>query len=178
MQAVLFPRTCAENNCALTIDIHSHILPGLDDGSVSWDMTLEMYRQAAEYGITHMVASPHANESYPYDRNRVRKTVVELDRRIGDQITFIIGCDFHVSYDNVEDAILQPQRYTIAAKNYLLLELSDYGFVRFLAAGTSARRSRGGEWPPPSTPHPCHRRPVRVATHFIFFAFQIIGKRW
>jgi protein-tyrosine phosphatase len=109
------------------IDIHSHILPGLDDGAQSWDMTLEMCHQAGEDGITHIVATPHASESYSYDRNRVREIIAELDRRIGDKITFSIGCDFHLSYDNVEDAISHPQRYTIAAKKYLLVELSDYG---------------------------------------------------
>jgi protein-tyrosine phosphatase len=109
------------------IDIHSHILPGLDDGSKSWEMTVEMCRLAIEDGITHMVATPHADESYSYNRDRVREVVVELDRRIGDQITFSIGCDFHLSYDNVEDAMTHPQRYTISAKGYLLVELSDYG---------------------------------------------------
>lgn len=109
------------------IDIHSHILPGLDDGARSWDMTLEMCHQAAEDGITHIVATPHASESYSYDRNHVREIIVELDRRIDGEITFSIGCDFHLSYDNVEDAMLHPQRYTIAAKKYLLVELSDYG---------------------------------------------------
>src|SRR5439155_10100226 len=113
--------------CSLMIDIHSHILPGLDDGSKSWEMTLEMCRQAIEDGITHIVATPHASESYSYDRDRVREAIVELDRLIGDQIAFSIGCDLHLSYDNIEDAIAHPQRYTIAAKGYLLIELSDYG---------------------------------------------------
>jgi protein-tyrosine phosphatase len=62
-----------------------------------------------------------------YDRNHVREIIVELDRGIGDEITFSIGCDVHLSYDNVEDALLHPQRYTVAAKKYLLVELSDYG---------------------------------------------------
>ena len=41
------------------IDIHSHILPELDDGSRSLAESLEMARIAAEDGITHMVATPH-----------------------------------------------------------------------------------------------------------------------
>ena len=111
------------------IDIHSHILPGLDDGSASWEMTTEMCRQAIEDGIKHIVVTPHANDTYRYDRDRVRECVAELDRRVGDQLSFSIGCDFHLSYDNIEDAILHPQRYTIAAKRYLLVELSDYGIA-------------------------------------------------
>ena len=109
------------------IDIHSHILPGLDDGSKSWDMTLQMCRLATEDGITHIVTTPHANDTYAYRRERVRDLVNELSRKVNAELTFTIGCDFHLSYENIEDAIAHPQRYTIAAKSYLLVELSDYG---------------------------------------------------
>ena len=64
------------------IDLHSHILPGLDDGSKSWDMTLEMCRLAIEDGITHIVATPHADDSYAYNRDRIRALVDELDRKV------------------------------------------------------------------------------------------------
>ena len=109
------------------IDIHSHILPGLDDGSKSWDMTLKMCRLAIKDGITHIVATPHADNTYAYSRDRVREVIAELDAKIGEQLALSIGCDFHLSYENVEDAITHPNRYTIASKRYLLVELSDYG---------------------------------------------------
>ncbi len=125
------------------IDIHSHLLPGLDDGSKSWDMTLEMCRLAIEDGVTHIVATPHANDTYVYSRDRVRELVAELDNKIGEQLDLSIGCDFHLSFDNIEDATVHPQRYTIAAKQYLLVEFSEYGIppqvgdglVRLQAAG-------------------------------------------
>ncbi|RLD98883.1 MAG: hypothetical protein DRI91_02105 [Aquificota bacterium] len=41
------------------IDIHAHILPGVDDGSQDWEETLQMCKTAVEVGITHMVATPH-----------------------------------------------------------------------------------------------------------------------
>ena len=109
------------------IDIHSHILPGIDDGSKSWDMTLAMCRLAVQDGITHIVTTPHADDTYSYSRDRVREVLNELSQKVGDQLVFSIGCDFHLSFDNIEDAIAQPHRYTIAAKQYLLVELSDYG---------------------------------------------------
>ena len=109
------------------IDIHSHILPGIDDGSKSWEITLAMCRLAIRDGIAHIVATPHADDTYGYSRDRVRETVAELDEKIGDQLGFSIGCDFHLSFENIEDAISHPHRYTIASKQYLLVELSDYG---------------------------------------------------
>jgi protein-tyrosine phosphatase len=111
----------------MMIDIHSHILPGLDDGSKSWDMTLEMCRLAIGDGITHVVATPHADDTYAYSHDHVCDLVTELRNKIGDQLAFSVGCDFHLSYENIEDAIAHPRRYTIADSHYLLVEFSDYG---------------------------------------------------
>lgn len=41
------------------IDFHSHILPGMDDGSTSVEMSIDMLQMEAEQGITHVVATPH-----------------------------------------------------------------------------------------------------------------------
>ena len=41
------------------IDFHSHILPGIDDGSTSVEMSIEMLLMEAQQGITHVVATPH-----------------------------------------------------------------------------------------------------------------------
>ena len=52
------------------VDIHCHIIPEVDDGSRSWEMTREMCRIAADDGVRHIVATPHCNDEYPYDRER------------------------------------------------------------------------------------------------------------
>src|SRR6478736_1792299 len=41
------------------IDLHSHILPGIDDGSRSLDMSLQMARMAVDDGIEVMACTPH-----------------------------------------------------------------------------------------------------------------------
>lgn len=41
------------------VDIHAHILPGVDDGASDWEETNEMLRRAYEQGITHIIATPH-----------------------------------------------------------------------------------------------------------------------
>src|SRR6516164_6934957 len=94
------------------IDIHCHILPGIDDGSPSWEITAEMCRMAAEDGVRHIVATPHANERFFYDRSRYEGMLQKL-RNVGCGIKFSLGCDFHFSFDNIEDAVLHPRRYTI-----------------------------------------------------------------
>ena len=65
------------------IDIHCHILAHLDDGPKSWDVAEEMCRIAAADGIEHIVATPHANTRYEYDRKLAKAHVQDLQRRVG-----------------------------------------------------------------------------------------------
>src|SRR5690242_2852667 len=108
------------------IDIHSHILPGIDDGSKSWEMTAEMCRIAAADGITHIVATPHANQRYPYDRARYTEMLGGLSDAACGSITFSLGSDFHFCHDNIVDALEHPTRYSIGDSQYLLIEFSDH----------------------------------------------------
>jgi protein-tyrosine phosphatase len=109
------------------VDIHSHILPEVDDGPKSWDVCVAMCRAAAADGITHMVASPHANDRYHYDREYMQGLVAHLQELVGDTPKITLGCDFHLSYENLQDAFANPSRYVIGKTHYLLVEFSNYG---------------------------------------------------
>jgi protein-tyrosine phosphatase len=81
-----------------------------------------------------------------------------------NQLVFSIGCDFHLSFENIEDAIAHPRRYTIAAKQYLLVELSDYGIPPQVNDGLFELQSAGMV---PIITHPernaiLQRRPERI----------------
>jgi protein-tyrosine phosphatase len=108
------------------VDIHSHILPEVDDGSTSWETSVAMCRMAAADGITHQVATPHANDRYHYDRAYLQGLVSHLQQRVGAALTLSLGCDFHLSYDNMQDVLANPARYAIEGSHYMLVELSNY----------------------------------------------------
>lgn len=108
------------------IDIHSHILPEVDDGPKSIETSVAMCRMAAADGITHQVATPHANDRYHYDREYLQGLVAHLQQLIGDSLTLSLGCDFHLSYDNLRDVLANPARYAIGGTHYMLVELSNY----------------------------------------------------
>lgn len=107
------------------VDIHCHVLPCLDDGAKDWETSLAMCKLAYEDGTRHIVATPHANSQYTFDRERCGGLLAELQTR-APQLTFSLGCDFQLSYDNVQDAIKNPKRYAIGEGRYVLTELSDY----------------------------------------------------
>jgi protein-tyrosine phosphatase len=126
------------------IDIHSHILPGLDDGSKSLDESVAMLRQAAAAGTTDIVASPHANQEYAFDPMVVEQKIGELQAAVGDVPQIHYGCDFHLTLENIDDALRSPGKYSIDHRGYLLVEFSDFLvpkntadiFARLMAAGT------------------------------------------
>ncbi|PSH03992.1 MAG: exopolysaccharide biosynthesis protein [Acidobacteria bacterium] len=107
------------------IDIHCHLLPCVDDGAKSWDITIEMCRMAQQDGVTHIVATPHSNYEYRYDRGLHAAIVQELRSRVPG-MSFSLGCDFHLSYENIEDAMDHPELYAIGDTRYILVELSEY----------------------------------------------------
>jgi protein-tyrosine phosphatase len=112
------------------IDLHHHLLPGLDDGSKSMENSVAMAKLAAADGITHVVCTPHANGKYEYDpqvNEAKRAELRELLAQANVPLTLGLGCDFHLSYDNVQNAQANPTRYAINGLGYLLVELPDYG---------------------------------------------------
>ncbi|HLK19825.1 MAG TPA: CpsB/CapC family capsule biosynthesis tyrosine phosphatase, partial [Bryobacteraceae bacterium] len=114
------------------IDIHSHILWGLDDGARNRDESIAMLRMAAEGGTTDIVATPHANVRYAFQPELIRERIAELALESEGLPKIHQGCDFHLSYDNIQDALAFPSKYTINGLGYLLVELADTFIPRSL----------------------------------------------
>ena len=111
------------------VDIHSHILPGLDDGSPTLEASVEMLERAAADGITYMVGTPHANADYEFQPEVNRELLARLRERAPKNLQVFGGCDFHLSFENLSLLRQQPRDFTINQRNYLLVEFSDFGLV-------------------------------------------------
>ena len=65
------------------IDIHSHLLPGIDDGPRTWEDSLALCRSVAEHGVTTSIATPHLIDGvYNNTRSRLIGPVRELNDRL------------------------------------------------------------------------------------------------
>jgi len=65
------------------IDIHSHLLPGIDDGPRTWEESLALCRSVAEHGVTTSIATPHLIDGV---YNNTRSRLVGLVRELGDRL--------------------------------------------------------------------------------------------
>lgn len=108
------------------IDIHCHILHGLDDGAESFDIACAMAEMAIEDGVTHIIGTPHSNSTFTFVPELVRQRRDEIQARFEGRLVFATGCDFHLSFENLQEIRENSARFTLNQKNYLLVEFADY----------------------------------------------------
>lgn len=107
------------------VDIHSHILWGLDDGARTFEDSVAMVEMAAAAGTTDIVATPHADQEYSFQPELIAERAAELRKAVGEKIRIHTGCDFHLKLDNIQDALANPTKYSVNGKGWLLVEFSD-----------------------------------------------------
>ncbi len=129
------------------VDLHSHILPGVDDGAQTLEKSLEMIRYASETGITHIVATPHYSDLFPTPpkkREAALKLLKEAVCDAGISIKIIGG--WEISFTDVHiKRILNGEDFGISgSRNYTLVELPNginkasviEGFFSLMIEGT------------------------------------------
>jgi len=105
-------------------DIHTHILPGIDDGPGDWERSLAMLRVAARDGVKGVVVTPHVTPGlYDNRREKVAALAAELRARAGDiPVEIYEGSELAVCAEALEG--LKSGRYcTINSGRYVLVEL-------------------------------------------------------
>ena len=107
------------------IDIHSHILPALDDGAPTADASYAMAVTALAAGTAEIVATPHCNPATPYTHIATAAAAVQLRPQLPPGLTLHTGCELHLTYDNIQNALDNPHHYSINGRGYLLLEFHD-----------------------------------------------------
>ena len=128
------------------IDLHSHILPGLDDGSRTLETSLGMAQSAVEDGITVIAATPHVRDDYPTEPEEMEQKVVEVAAAIaeaGIPLTVLTGGEVAFEWlPGLDDDALR--RFGLGGNpGYLLLELPVVGWPLGLEDTLVELRLRG-----------------------------------
>lgn len=108
------------------IDIHCHILPGIDDGAGSEDESIRMLKAAYSQGICSVIATPHASPEYPDSRPEViRRLCAELEERarreIAPEFRIYPGQEI-LSTDSVLEKLESGNFLSLAESAYVLVE--------------------------------------------------------
>jgi protein-tyrosine phosphatase len=133
------------------IDIHSHILPNVDDGARDLAESLAMARLAVADGLTHIFATPHHRDYTSLSRLEVAQRVVQLQGELdkaGIALTLLPGHevrlydDMFADWDNSLAGPLGHSRYVLAEPLFthydkhtdaMLFELFDRGYIPIMA---------------------------------------------
>ncbi|AGX45200.1 tyrosine-protein phosphatase [Clostridium saccharobutylicum] len=109
------------------IDIHSHIIPGIDDGSKNMEMTLEMLIAAEKSGTKKIVATPHYLMEYGEAKiNEVKDHVEKINSIVNDEginIEVYAGQEVYFTHNIIND-YLEGNIGTINDSRYMLIEFS------------------------------------------------------
>ena len=111
-------------------DVHSHILPGLDDGAKTVDEFVAMARAAAAGGTTVMLATPHRRDvtedsSIAHLRELFANMVEELDAQ-GIGLSLTLGMENHLDED-LPEALARGAALPMNGTRYALVELPFFG---------------------------------------------------
>lgn len=119
-----------------SIDIHSHILPGIDDGAENIEMSLSMLKIAAEDGIRQIILTPHNKPGrHNAGKERMDALTLQLEQLCKEQripIQLHIGNELYYRSE-LPEKIKNGKALPLAGSSYLLVEfnpMDDYDYIR------------------------------------------------
>lgn len=108
------------------LDLHCHILPGIDDGAENMEASLEMAEKASSQGITHILCTPHHNNGkYVNPKNKVIDHVAALQAELDKRhvpLTLFEGQEVRITGELLEEIRKDRLLFTDVADTYLLIE--------------------------------------------------------
>ncbi|MGG5359055.1 MULTISPECIES: tyrosine-protein phosphatase [unclassified Enterococcus] len=108
------------------IDLHCHILPGIDDGAETLEASIAMAEKAISQGITHILCTPHHNNGkYRNEKSEVISLVSFLQSEFDKRqlpITLLEGQEVRITGDLIEDIRRDEILFTDLDDTYLLIE--------------------------------------------------------
>lgn len=118
----------------MIIDMHCHILPGVDDGAVSMDDALAMARQALDSGITHVVATPHYNYYGSATLNEIKNAYLELtDALEYEQLPLRVQLGMEIlASEDLPERLKAGKVWTYPGSRYFLVEFLPRRSVQYM----------------------------------------------
>ncbi len=109
------------------IDLHSHILPGLDDGARSTEESLEMARIAERDGVEKIVATPHLfrGNFIHEDLSIIENKRSELSQALKEnniRVEILAGAEVHISHNLIDEIRKNRENLVLSQSSYMFVE--------------------------------------------------------
>ena len=114
------------------IDLHSHVLPGLDDGAQDLEAAVAICRAAAADGIEVLAGTPHVRHDYPTTADDMQRALEQLRAAAGDLVELLPGGELDLQ--ELDRPIEELLPFALGGNpRYLLVETPYYGWPLDLA---------------------------------------------
>jgi protein-tyrosine phosphatase len=112
----------------MMVDIHTHVLPGIDDGPGSLEDAAEMVLMAARDGTDTIVATPHRFDSvHPMPGvAELRESLARLQAAVGETVRLVLGSEVRFTHQIVEHICVTREAPTINGGSYALVEMPPF----------------------------------------------------
>ena len=141
------------------IDLHSHVLPGLDDGARDLNEAVEICRAAAADGTQVLAATPHVREDYPTTPAEMEEALARVREAVGNEIRLVPGGE--VALDELARPAEELRRFALGGNTrYLLVETPYVGWP--LDFGDRLFQLRAAVGLTPVLAHPERNRDVQA----------------
>jgi len=107
------------------IDIHSHLLPGIDDGAKDLENSIQMILKMRSYGIKNFITTPHISETWPNTSEIIKQKLAKVQQELVKQnITDVsISAAAEHKLDDRFNNLLKAKKLLTLKDNYVLVEL-------------------------------------------------------
>ena len=109
------------------IDIHNHILPGIDDGATNVEDSISLIRRMNEFGIKNFIATPHImNDYYPNTPKTIAGALQKLQQALKDngleRLQIRAAAEYMMDQPFLE--LIENEELLTLYENYVLVEMS------------------------------------------------------
>jgi len=117
----------------LKTDIHSHLVPGVDDGVTTTEEAIDVIRQMESLGYQRIITTPHVSENYPQNTShRLRENfipLVEAVKKAGLAVELVLGAEYLVDARLLK--ILEQEEEILSWNGFVLIETPFHNWPMF-----------------------------------------------
>lgn len=112
----------------IEIDIHSHLIPGIDDGASDVRTSIDLIRKMRNLGFKKIITTPHISELYPNNVNSILDGLIQLKNELNNEtidVEITVAAEYMVN-DVFEEMLVSDMEFLTLPQNHILIEMPHF----------------------------------------------------